>query len=218
MSKKQLLSEVRRFMKLANVNTGAASNFIKKLDENDIWSPIQEEEEEDEFAEMPPMGDPSDMEVEDDMVDDMEVEDDMVDDMGVEDEMDLGAPSELGAEEAISNAVEAISALGDLLGVSMEVEGAPGVPDELELADDELGDELAGDELGDELAGDELGDELADDDEEETLGEIINSALKEEEKGSAPKAYNEQAIVNEVLKRVSRRIKALTRTPKKKRR
>ena len=82
MSKKKVLNEVRRFMKLANLDANLSSNFVNKLDEMDHEYKRDDDEamQEEEEMEM-------DMEVEEEpMLGDEEMEMDLEMDVDVEEE------------------------------------------------------------------------------------------------------------------------------------
>ena len=159
MSKKQL-NEVRRFMKLANLNGNITSNFIKETYGADY---MHEEEE-----------------IEDVSVEDEGTEDDVMDleDVGLEDEMGppvAGIEGGGDAEELVLNIVNDIQQLASLAGVDVDVEGDEAVEDDVDMdIDMEMGPDDEMDIEGDiELDTEEPA--------EETLEEMINAILAEEE-------------------------------------
>ncbi len=168
MSKKKVLSEVRRFMKLANLDANLSSNFVNKLSETDLKSSLYEEEEEEiemdmDVEEEPVMGD-EEIEMDDEIEVDMDVE--------VEDE------AVLTDEEA-----DILISLGQKLAAAQEIDAE----DEVEDAMDDLED---ADELEDEAADleDDAADDLADAaDDIATLEEILGDVLGEDEDYTAKK-------------------------------
>ena len=167
MSKKTVLNEVRRFMKLANLDANLSSNFVNKLDEMDHAYKRDEDvmEEEEEEVEM-------DMEVEEEpMMGDEEMEMDVDVDM----DMDMGAE-----EEAVLTDEEAsiLIALGQKLAASLEADAEDDMEDAMDDLDDadELEDEA--EELEDDAAED-LAD-AAEDIADETLEEILDGILGED--------------------------------------
>ena len=162
MSKKQVLNEVRRFMKLANLGADLSSNFVSKLEESEHAYKRDEEvmqEEEEEEVEM-------DMEVEEEpMMGDEEIEMDM--DIEVE-------------EEAVITDEEAsiLIALGKKLASALEADAEEDIEDAMDDLDDadELEDEA--EDLEDDAAED-LAD-AAEDIADETLEEILSDVLGEE--------------------------------------
>ena len=173
MSKKQLLSEVRRFMKLANVNSGLTSNFVKTINETD-WSynrgdePVQEEEE---YGEEAMMGDEDGLEADlgaDMMDDEAGLEADLEADLGA----DMMADEDGDAAALVQQAAEILQQLGALAGVEVEVES-----DDEYLDDEPIEDEYLDDEVIDD---DDLDVEMPDD-EEQSLEEMIDSLMQETE-------------------------------------
>ena len=162
MSKKQVLNEVRRFMKLANLDANLSRNFVSKLEEGEHAYKRDEEvmqEEEEEEVEM-------DMEVEEEpMMGDEEIEMDM--DVEVE-------------EEAVLTDEEAaiLIALGKKLASALEADAEEDIEDAMDDLDDadELEDEA--EDLEDDAAED-LAD-AAEDIADETLEEILDSVLAED--------------------------------------
>lgn len=163
MSKKKVLNEVRRFMKLANLDANLSSNFVNKLDEMD-----HEYKRDDDEA----------MQEEEEMEMDMEVEEEPM--LGDEEmEMDLEMDVDVEEEAVLTDDEAAILiALGQKLAAAQEM----GAEEEVEDAMDDLDD---ADELEDEAedlemdAADDLAD-AADDLNDETLEEILNDVLGEE--------------------------------------
>jgi len=160
MSKKQL-NEVRRFMKLANLNGNITSNFIKET----YGAGYMHEEEEIE-----------DVSVEDEDT----IEDEVMglDGAGLEDEMGPPVAEIEGggdAEELVLNIVNDIQQLASLAGVDVDVEGDEAVEDDVDMdIDMEMGPDDEMDIEGDiELDTEEPA--------EETLEEMINAILAEEE-------------------------------------
>jgi len=163
MSKKKVLNEVRRFMKLANLDANLSSNFVNKLDEMD-----REYKRDDDEA----------MQEEEEMEMDMEVEEEPM--LGDEEmEMDLEMDVDVEEEAVLTDDEAAILiALGQKLAAAQEM----GAEEEVEDAMDDLDD---ADELEDEAEDleDDAADDLADaaaDLSDETLEEILNDVLGEE--------------------------------------
>jgi hypothetical protein len=174
MSKKQL-NEVRRFMRLANLNGNITSNFIKETYGADYMR--EDEDVEDVGVEE----EPEMAGLEDDI---MGLEDDI---MGLEDEEGaiedeiggLEAEESVGAEDLVLSIVNDIQQLASLAGVDVDVEGDEAVEDEMDMEMDlEMGPD---DEM--DIEGDiELDTEEP---EEETLEEMINAILAEEDGAEA---------------------------------
>jgi len=172
MSKKQL-NEVRRFMKLANLNGNITSNFIKETYGADY---MREDEEIEDIGveEEPDMGG-----LEDEV---MGLEDEiggLEDEEGaIEDEIGgLEAEGGADAEELVLSIVNDIQQLASLAGVDVDVEGDEAVEDEMDMEMD-LDMEMGPDDEMD-IEGDiELDTEEP---EEETLEEMINAILAEDE-------------------------------------
>jgi len=172
MSKKQL-NEVRRFMRLANLNGNITSNFIKET----YGADYMREDEDVEDVEIEDVG----VEEEPDMAG---LEDDI---MGLEDEEGaiedeiggLEAEESAGAEDLVLSIVNDIQQLASLAGVDVDVEGDEAVEDEMDMEMDlEMGPD---DEM--DIEGDiELDTEEP---EEETLEEMINAILAEEDGAEA---------------------------------
>ena len=171
MSKKKVLNEVRRFMKLANLNANVSSNFITKIEEGEI--PVYARDDESTSL---------DEEIEDEIEveDEMELEEpapaDFEDDMEMDIEMDVDVE-----EEAVISDEEAaiLIALGQKLAAAQEIgaeeEVISDVDDEIATVDDEIAT------VDDEISTDD--DEPAD----ETLEEILDAVLGEDEVAEAQK-------------------------------
>ena len=161
MSKKQVLNEVRRFMKLANLGADLSSNFVSKLEESEHAYKRDEEvmQEEEEEIEM-------DMEVE---------EEPMMGDEEIEMDMDVEVD-----EEAVITDEEAsiLIALGKKLASALEADAEEDIEDAMDDLDDadELEDEA--EDLEDDAAED-LAD-AAEDIADETLEEILSDVLGED--------------------------------------
>ena len=172
MSKKQL-NEVRRFMKLANLNGNITSNFIKETYGADY---VREDEEIEDIdvEEEPDVGG-----LEDEV---MGLEDELTgleDEEGaIEDEIGgLEAEEGADAEELVLSIVNDIQQLASLAGVDVDVEADEEVEDEMDIDMDMDMDLDADDEM--DIEGDiELDTEEP---EEETLEEMINAILAEED-------------------------------------
>jgi len=165
MSKKQL-NEVRRFMKLANLNGNITSNFIKETYGAGYMHEEEEIDAEEEFGIEEPVGDEG-----------LEIEDEF-EDVGLEDEMGppvAGIEGGGDAEELVLNIVNDIQQLASLAGVDVDVEGDEAVEDDVDMdIDMEMGPDDEMDIEGDiELDTEEPA--------EETLEEMINAILAEEE-------------------------------------
>jgi hypothetical protein len=170
MSKKQL-NEVRRFMKLANLNGNITSNFIKETYGAGYMHEEEEIDAEEEFGIEEPVGDEG-----------LEIEDEF-EDVGLEDEMGPPAAEIEGggdAEELVLNIVNDIQQLASLAGVDVDVEGDEAVEDDVDMdIDMEMGPDDEMDIEGDiELDTEEPA--------EETLEEMINAILAEEESEEEP--------------------------------
>ena len=164
MSKKNVLNEVRRFMKLANLDANMSSNFITKIEEGEMPSYLRDDEGEE-------MEDEIEVEADVDMDDGVEIEDE------VEVEMDVDVE-----EEAVITDEEAdiLIALGQKLAAAQEL----GAEEEVEDALDDLdaADELEADAEEAEVDAAEDLEDAAEDlmQEDETLEEILGSILGEE--------------------------------------
>ena len=164
MSKKNVLNEVRRFMKLANLDANMSSNFITKIEEGEMPSYLRHDEGEE-------MEDEIDVEADVDIDDGVEIEDE------VEVEMDVDVE-----EEAVITDEEAdiLIALGQKLAAAQEL----GAEEEVEDALDDLdaADELEADAEEAEVDAAEDLEDAAEDlmQEDETLEEILDSILHED--------------------------------------
>ena len=187
MSKKTLLEEstVRKFMKFANIGHLAESY----LDEAEMY-----EEEEEEELDMPGME--AELPPEAGMEDEMPPEDEM----GMEDEMapEEGA-MEMGEKEQML--ADVVAAVAETLGVEAEIEGA-------EMAAD-------GEEEDDFLPADvEVEDEMPAEEEEEPMMEMAHEDDEEVVEG-VEMEMDEESVVQETIKRVTARLKAMKETRKK---
>tara|TARA_R100001015_G_C4621062_1_gene178177 strand:+ start:377 stop:1315 length:939 start_codon:yes stop_codon:yes gene_type:complete len=167
MSKKTVLNEVRRFMKLANLNANLSSNFVNKLEEGGDWNYNRDDEEVNEQVE-------DELEVEDEV----EIEEPVEIEDEVEVDVDLDVEVE---EEAVISDEEAdiLIALGQKLAAAQE--GA--AEEEVEDAMDDLdaADDLEADAEELEMdAAEDLEDAAEDLMEDETLEEILDSILHED--------------------------------------
>ena len=178
MSKKKLLNErtIRRFGGLAGIKPISTSHFLSEMGEMPAYARDDEEEE---------------LEVEDDLGgEELELGDE---ELEIEDEEELGLeePAGGGAEDLVVSLLDKVKEWATDQGVEMDVEG------EGEIDHDALGGEedldmdmeLGGEEdleLGDEE--DELDMDMGD--EEETLEEMINSILSEEDEEELEEGEN----------------------------
>lgn len=175
MSKKKVLNEVRRFMKLANLNANVSSTFINKIEEGEMPSYMRDDE---------------DAELQEEIEDEIEVEDEieLEEPAGLEGEMEMDMEMDVDMEEeAVISDEEAdiLIALGQKLAAAQELgaeEDVEGALDDLDAAD-ELEDEADDLEMD---AADDLSD-AADDIADETLEEILNGILDEDEAYTAKK-------------------------------
>jgi len=232
MSKKKVLNEVRRFMKLANLDANLSSNFVKKLDEMDNAYMREEEEEMEmdmEVEEKPMMGD-EEMEMDVDMDVDVDVEEEAV---LTDDEaailialgQKLAAAQEMGAEEEVEDAMD-------------DLDDADELEDEAEDLEDDAAEDLsdAADDLSDETLEEILDSVLGEgtpDEDEEDAGDIRKEEKdpnwggnKEDfkrrknakgvrkkvgDKDHHYKDYMQEDLVQEVLKRVRTRLAAMSK-------
>jgi len=158
MSKKKLLKEstIRRFGGLAGIKPAATSNFL-----NEFGDPVYMREEEEEF------GAEEELEVEEPVGDEgLEVEDEF------EDEVELEEPApEGGADDLVMSLLDKVKEWASEQGVDMDVEGEGA--EDMELGGEE---DLELDmDMGDEDPDMDMGEE------EETLEEMINSVLSEDD-------------------------------------
>ena len=202
MSKKTLLNEtqVRRFMKLANVGA-LTDGFVTNLSEAGYFDdPLAEEEEElpgeddegmgdmdamaDEPAEMPDMDAPEDDPMDDDMGDDMDLED---------------AAGESLPPEVVAKVEDALAAA--LGAMEQELEDAiPELDLSVEQGDDmdAMADEPADEPMDDMGDMDAMGDEPAD--------EPAMDAMDDE---GADEPVMEDELVETIVKRVAERLRNL---------
>jgi hypothetical protein len=191
MSKKKLLEEstVRKFMKFANIGH-LAENY---LDEAGMY----EEEEEIEVAgdELPP-------------------EAGMEGEMGMEDEMPAEEEGAMGMDEKEQMLADVVAAVADTLGVEAAVEGAEAAPEGEEAMDFAPADEEM-------PAAEEEVMEMAHELEEETMmesDEVVEEAaevVEEEEVVEGVEVMDEETVVQETVKRVTARLKAMKEAKKK---
>ena len=198
MSKKALLTEevTRKMMKLANI--GALSDkFVneaysmeeEEMEEGMGGSSYMEEEDEDPADDAPAdLDEPMDMGPEGEEGDDIPD----ADDLGDMDDLD-DAPAD-GKEEKMAQFLEL---LGDLTGMDLQVE----------MGDDEAGDEPAEEVMQEEEEALEEGEEALEEG-EETLEEG-DETLEETE------VLDEEELVEQVMNRVAARLKNLSEDQKK---
>ena len=196
MSNNKLLTEttIRRFMKLANVESLTDSFIAEATMDGDTKGRFEKKKEEEKTAEQEkadakrknekPVTEQEEPEMDMDEEPEMDMDDEPEMDMDDEPEMDMDdepgeADISLTEEEA-----RLLIDLGERLSAAM---------------DEDMGDEDMGDEPDMDL-GDELDDEAPDMEADEELGD--------EDPGyrAAAMQENKSAIVNEVLKRVTKRI------------
>ena len=220
---KPLLNEgtIRRFMKLAELG-GLSDNFVGDLYE-------QEEEEEEELPPPPPGLEAG-------------AEEELPPEPGMEEEPPLEEPGAemepappeggMGEEELnqfVEDVIAGVAQAAADLGVDVDVEGAAGragapgeeeLGGELELGGEEemgmgeeppMGEEPGLEAGGEEELGGELGDELGGEEEEELPPG--NRKMYEGEK--LADVIDDEAIVNEVAKRVAARLIRASRAAKK---
>jgi hypothetical protein len=196
MSKKTLLEEstVRKFMKFANIGHLAESY----LDEAGMY-----EEEEDEML-------PPEAGMEDEMT--MEPEGEMgmepaEGEMGMEDEM----PAEegaMGTGEKEQMLADVVAAVAETLGVEAAVEGAS---EEMAPEGEEAMDDFA--PADEEMPAPE-GEEMPAEEEEEPMMEMAHEDDEEVVEG-VEMEMDEESVVQETIKRVTARLKAMKETRKK---
>ena len=198
MSKKALLTEevTRKMMKLANIGS-LSDKFVNetyKMEEDEIeegmgGSSYMEEEDEDPADDAPAdLDEPMDMGPEGEEGDDVPD----ADDLGDMDDLD-DAPAD-GKEEKMAQFLEL---LGDLTGMDLQVE----------MGDDEPGDEPAEEVMQEEEEALEEGEEALEEG-EETLEEG-DETLEETE------VLDEEELVEQVMNRVAARLKNLSEDQKK---
>lgn len=196
MSDKKLLNEntIRRFMKLANVDT-MTDNFISErytkddeLEENNAEEEVVEEENTAEVE------DPEDNPVKEEFELTTEEEEDAMaaDDMGDDMEMD----AEMGDMDAVDEGDADISLTEEeaqlLIDLGSRLEAAMGDAGEDDMGDMDDMDDM--DDMGDDM--DDMEADPADDDME----------AEDEMAPGMRNTYMQEEIVNEVLKRVTQRI------------
>ena len=192
MSKKKLLEEntVRKFMKFANIGHLAESY----LDEAGMY----EDEEEIAVAgeELPP-------------------EAGMEGEMGMEDEMGMEPEAEMPAEEGAMGMGEkeqmladVVAAVAETLGVEAAVEGAS---EEMAPEGEEAMDDFA--PADEEMPAPE-GEEVSAEEEEEPMMEMAHEDDEEVVEG-VEMEMDEESVVQETIKRVTARLKAMKETRKK---
>jgi hypothetical protein len=195
MSKKTLLEEstVRKFMKFANIGHLAESY----LDEAEMY----EEEEEEEELDMPGME--AELPPEAGMEDEMPPEDEM----GMEDEMapEEGA-MEMGEKEQML--ADVVAAVAETLGVEAAVEGAS---EEMAPEGEEAMDDFA--PADEEMPAPE-GEEMPAEEDEEPMMEMAHEDDEEVVEG-VEMEMDEESVVQETIKRVTARLKAMKETRKK---
>lgn len=179
MSKKQVLNEVRRFMKLANLDANLSSNFVNKLQEMEHSYKRDEDMMEEEEMEM-----------------DMEVEEEPA--MGGEEmEMDVEMDVDEEEDEAVLTDEEAaiLIALGKKLATALETDAEEDIEDAMDDLDDadEMEDEA--EEMEDDAAED-LAD-AAEDIADETLEEILDSILDEDSGAEEGRHYKDDKEADE---------------------
>jgi len=198
MSKKKLLEEstVRKFMKFANIGH-LAENY---LDEAGMY----EEEEEIEVAgdELPP-------------------EAGMEDEMGMEPEAEMPAEEgAMGMDEKEQMLADVVAAVADTLGVEAAVEGAEAAPEGEEEATD-FAPAVADEEMpaAEEEEVMEMGHEMEEGaymEEEEQMEEGMHGKKEEEEEVvEGVEVMDEDTVVQETVKRVTARLKAMKEAKKK---
>ena len=205
MSKKNVLNEVRRFMKLANLDASLSSNFVGKLEEmehaykrDEEEEMMQEEEEAEEMEaelEMPE----EDEEAEEEAMDDM-------DDMGMMDMEDEEEEADEEADEAVltDDEADAIIALADKLRAARD-EDAGDEEMEMEMDAEEMMQEE------EQTIEEILDDVLSEEEETTTLEEEEETTLEEEATEDTGAQINEEELVQEVLRRVKARLASMSK-------
>ena len=195
MARKTLLTEaeIRSFMKLANltpVGDARLQEWAPPIEEEEV--PLGEEEEEmalDDTEDDAPAEPAGEMDMDVDVSDDAgDMDMDM--DMGIDD-----APAAGGDKE--EEFMDLVQQLADLIGVDVEMDDGG----EADLGDDDMDMDMdMGDDVEAPAGGDDLGDEAALDDDDDM------DAAGEEEPGMRYMEGEEDDIVNEVSRRVARRL------------
>ena len=199
MARKTLLTEaeIRSFMKLANltpVGDARLQEWSPTLDEEEAFLDEEEEEEEEMgLDDAAPDADPApagDMEMDMDM--DVDMEPEPAADMDMD--MDMGDAGDMGGDKE-EQFMDLVQQLADMIGVDVEM-------DDGDAAADAEMDMDMGDDVDSLEGGDDLGDEAALDDEDEM------DDMGEEEPGMRymEGELDQDAVVNEVAKRVSARL------------
>ena len=197
MSKKKLLKEstIRRFGGLAGIKPATTSNFL-----NEFGDPVYMREEEEELeAPAPP-----------------EFEEEPVEEEPVEDELAIEEPApEPAADDLVMSLLDKVREWASEQGVEMDVDADGEAGEEMDL-EMELGVEEGLDapmDLGVEEEGEEI--EVAS---EEGLEEMINSILSEEEeevKEETVQVVDDEAVIQEVTKRVKQRLARIAKSQRK---
>ena len=205
MSKKTLLEEstVRKFMKFANIGHLAESY----LDEAGMY-----EEEEDEM--LPP---------EAGMEDEMDMEPEMDMDMEPEAEMPAEEEGAMGMGEKEQMLADVVAAVAETLGVEAAIEGAEAAPEGEEEAMDDFAPAVADEEpAAEEEEVMEMAhpegemEEGAYMEEDEHMEEGMHGKKEEEEEVvEGVEVMDEDTIVQETVKRVTARLKAMKEAKKK---
>ena len=201
MSKKQLLneSEIRRFMKLANLEPLAKGLVSEMAGVNQIPQDTRR----------PETGMQQEMMGKEDEAKSVSMEAEDAMEVEVGDEAD---PEKQSAFEA------AVKALADAMGIEVELEGAEGGEEDAgeedageEMPDLDMGGEEGGEE-SEETAADEEGEEEMDEakkaEKEEGEEELDEAKKEEEEEVEESKALSEDSLVEAVLARVTARLVA----------
>ena len=195
MARKTLLTEaeIRSFMKLANltpIGDARLQEWAPPIEEEEV--PLGEEEEEmalDDAEDDAPPDAPGDMEM------DMDI--DMPDDGGDMDmDMDADMDAPMGGGDKEDEFMDLVQQLADLVGVDVQMDdgGDMGGEEEMDM-DMDMGDDVEA-----PAGGEDLGDEAALDDEAD-----LDDA-GEEEPGMRYMEGSEEDIVNEVSRRVAKRL------------
>tara|TARA_R110000782_G_scaffold63884_1_gene130610 strand:- start:708 stop:1394 length:687 start_codon:yes stop_codon:yes gene_type:complete len=209
MSKKKLLEEntVRKFMKFANIGH-LAENYLEEAG-------MYEDEEEIEVAgdELPPEAG-------------MEGEMGMEDEMGMEPEAEMPAEEEgaMGMDEKEQMLADVVAAVAETLGVEAAVEGAEMAPEGEEeamdfapaVADEEMPAAEEEEEVMEMAHPEGEMEEGAYMEEDEHMEEGMHGKKEEEEEVvEGVEVMDEDTIVQETVKRVTARLKAMKEAKKK---